>query len=285
MRTVTYSALCFTALLILCLMFAPSRHFTGGDPLASAAPLDEMLPDWQAPSPTVSFADLCRTQPLEAIAESLRAYKKLGAEGYTCAFVKRERINGQLHPEETIACAFREIPFSVMMRWEAGKRRADATLYVADENDNQVLIIPSGELEKRVVKLRGVPYAKRSLTSSDVKSASRYTPAQFGIYKVTTQVYTAWKAAADTGTLTVAYRGLQECPALPGKKLHVLERTCSAPDEDGATKVSVYLDAETHLLLGSILEAEGELLGHYFYRDVQFNARLNANHFNADQFR
>jgi hypothetical protein len=266
-------------------MFAPSRHFTGGDPLANAATPEDILPDAPPARLTNDFAELCRTRPLDAVAEALRAYKKRNPEGYTCTFIKQERINDQLHPQETIACAVREVPFSVLMRWEGGKRRADATLYVAGENDNSVLIIPSGDLEKRVVKLRGVPYAKRTLSSSDVKGASRYTPNQFGIYKVTAQVYAVWKQAADAGTLTVTYRGVQECAFLPGKTYHVLERTSTTPDDDGATKVTIYLDTESHLLHGSILEAQGELLGQYYYRDIQFDARLNANHFNADQFR
>lgn len=280
MRTFTYSALCFTALLILCLMFAPSRRVTG-DRMATAAPIEVNVAE---ATTTKDFAELCRTAPLEAVAESLRAYKKLNPDGYNCTFVKQERIGSTLHPQETIACNFRQAPFAVLMRWQEGKRRADATLYVAGSNDDKLLIVPSGDLEKRLLKLKGTPYAKRALDSADAKGAARYPADRFGIFNVTTNVYTVWKVAHEQDALQVAYLGVQEIAELDGRRCHVLERTCVAPEEDGTTRVVIYFDEETHLQLGSVLHAGEELVGRYFYRNLQWNPQRTSTHFNAEQF-
>lgn len=283
MRTFAHSAPYFIVLLVLCLMFAPSRRVTG-DRMASAGPSEEVLPDLQT-TKKQDFAELCRSNPLEAVAESLRAYKQLNLEGYSCTFVKQERIKGTLHPQETIVCDFREAPFSVIMRWKEGKRRAEATLYTAGENDDQLLIVPAGDLEKRLVKLTGKSYAKRGLESSDAKSAARYPVNQFGIYKLTTQAYSAWKAASEQEALRVEYRGIESVPALNGKKCHVLVRTCLQPEEDdGITKVVAYFDVESKLLLGIVLSGEPGLLGSYYYPSIQFNPAFETKHFKAEQF-
>jgi hypothetical protein len=283
MRTFTYSASCFTVLLVLCLMFAPSRRVVG-DRMASASPHEEVLPDLHVTT-TKDFATLCKSNPLEAITESMRAYKKLNAEGYTCTFVKQERLGGKLHPQETINCAFREVPFSVLMRWQDGKRRAEATLYVAGENDERLLIIPATDIEKRIVRnVRGTPYALRALDSSDAKNAARYPANQFGLFKLTTQVYTAWNTASEQNALQVVYRGVESVPQLDGRKCHVLERTCREVEEDAITKVVVYFDVESKLQLGTILYAGDEMLALYFYKNVQFNPEFGVSHFKAENF-
>jgi hypothetical protein len=283
MRTYSYPATCFVLLLVLCLMFAPSRRVTG-DRMAVASSGGEVIPDLKV-TPTKSFADLCKMDPVEAVAESLRAYKKLNLEGYTCTFIKQERIDGKLHPKETIACEFREVPFSVLMHWKEGKRRADATLYVAGDNDDRLLIIPATDFEKLAVKkIKGTRYTTRTLESSDAKSAARYPVSQFGIYKITLQFFSAWQLAADQQALQVKYRGIEAVPELKGLRCHVLERTCVQPEEGDITKTVAYFEVESKLQLGTLLYAGEELLAKYFYLNVQFNPAFEVNHFKAEKF-
>lgn len=282
MRTYLYRTGSFVGLLVVCLMFAPARRFTGDHQLVGHQTV--------APPAVVSatfartFADLCRDNPVEAIARSMRTYKDR-VEGYTCTLSMRERINGTLRDPETIACDFQEAPFAVLMRWVEGKDRADATLYAAGQNGDQLLIIPASDALKAVVRLSGRAYARRALTSEDAKSASRYPANEFGIYWGTARVYNAWKAAQERGALRTEYEGLRPIPELGGRPCHVLRRTCLTPEEDGLTQVTVMFDAETLLQTGAVLMAGDELIGSYYFRDVRLNPKFDAKHFAAERFK
>lgn len=282
MRTLLYRPALFGGLLVLCLMFAPARRLTGDRELVGH-------PSAVAPSaPTTrsakTFAELCRDDPVEAVACSMRRYKA-EVEGYSCTLVKCERINGKLRAPETIACDFQESPFAVIMRWVDGKDRAEAMLYAADQNDNQLLIVPAAEALKALLRVSGRSAARRSLTSDDAKSASRYPANEFGIYCGSARVYTAWKAAQDRGALRTRYDGLRPIPELNGRPCHVVRRTCLVPEEEGLTQVTIFFDDETLLQTGAVLMAGDELIGSYYFRDVRLNPKFDATHFAAGRFK
>jgi Protein of unknown function (DUF1571) len=282
MRTYLYRPVYCGTLMVLCLMFAPARRLTGDRELVghpSAAP-----PTAPSSPASRSFAELCRDDPVEAVARSMRKYKA-EVEGYSCTLLKRERINGTLHDPETIACDFQEAPFAVLMRWVGGKDRAEAMLYAADQNDNQLLIIPASEFGKSALKLLGRPYAKRALTSPDAKGAARLPANEFGIYCGTARVYTAWKAAQDRGALRTKYDGVRPIPELNGRPCHVLRRTCLVPEEDGMTELTIFFDAETLFQAGAVLMAGDELIATYYFRDVRLNPKFDATHFSAERFK
>src|SRR5689334_4732424 len=101
-------------LLVICLMFAPARRVTGDHELAGRPSLDPP-PASRSAAPR-TFADLCRDDPLEAVATSMRKYKA-EVDGYTCVLRRQERIDGKLRDPETIECEFRESRFAVRMHW------------------------------------------------------------------------------------------------------------------------------------------------------------------------
>jgi hypothetical protein len=278
MRTYLYQPVAFVTLLVICLMFAPSRRIIG-DLEVTGRPA--VVPKG---APAKPFPDLCRDDPVGALAASLEKYK--GVEGYTCTFVKRERIGGKVKDAETIACDFQETPFAVLMRWKDGVGRADATMYVAGENDDQLLIVPAGDFQKKAVKaLTGRTYAKRALTSADAKSASRYPANEFGMAHGTKRVYTAWQAAEVRKQLKTEYLGLTPVPELGDKKCHVIRRTVSPPEEEGLTTVTVMFDADTLFQVGSVLKAGDELIGSYFFKDIVLNPKFDKTHFAADKLK
>src|SRR5437773_2722022 len=91
----------------LCLLLAADRpDAPKGDPA-------ELRPDGDP----VAFLEKC-----------LERYDQSGTKGYTCLFLKQERIGGVLQPREKIAAVFREEPHSVLMRWLEGQRKAVAVL-------------------------------------------------------------------------------------------------------------------------------------------------------------
>src|SRR6516225_370550 len=56
-------------------------------------------------------------EPLRLIAAARQTYEQV--HDYTCLFVKRERIRGQLQPENLIEMKVLTQPFSVYLRWLA----------------------------------------------------------------------------------------------------------------------------------------------------------------------
>jgi hypothetical protein len=287
MRTYFYAPVSVLALLLLCLMFAPSRRVIG-DRLAfgSSVPEVPQLPTEPRLSPgdtTKSFAELCATDPVGALSHSLQKYQK-EVEGYTCTFIKQDRLKGDLKATETIDCEFQQYPYSILMRWKQGTGRAESTLYVTGENDNQLLIIPSSSTQKAALKLLGKRYAKRDVNSSDVLEAARYPANHFGFHIATLRVYEAWKAALDREELQVEYRGLLPVAELDGKICHVLHRICVHPEEEGLTDVTLYLDPVTHFQVGADLRENGNIIGRYYFKNVKLNPKFQANHFAAENF-
>src|SRR5262245_24040488 len=69
----------------------------------------------QQPSPPATPAPASTANPLEVplrlIAESRQSYQ--GVRDYTCLFIKRERLRGQLQTENLIQMTARTQPFSV----------------------------------------------------------------------------------------------------------------------------------------------------------------------------
>lgn len=281
MRTYFYLPACFLFLLVVCLMFAPARRVTG-DVELSGRPA-ALLPAHTTGS-TKAFGDLCRDNPVEAIATSLRKYKA-EIEGYTCKLAKRERVKGELRDPELIACDFQEAPFAVLMRWLEGKTRVDALLYVAGDNGDQLLLIPSSETLKTALRVMGKTYGKRALTSEDARSASRYPADQFGIYHATERVYSAWKAAQERGTLQTKYDGIRAIRELNDRPCHVLHRMCVTPEEDGLTHVTLMFDAETLLQVGAEIRGGDNLIATYYFRDLKLNPKFDAKHFAAERFK
>jgi hypothetical protein len=262
-------------------MFAPARRVTG-DLEVSGRP--SALPASRLDPTRKSFGDLCRDDPVQAIATAMRKYKS-DVESYSCTLVKQERIRGELRDRETIACDFREAPFSVLMRWIEGKGRVDAMLYVAGENGDQLLLVPSSETLKAALRVMGKTYGKRALNSDDARSAARYPANQFGLYHGTERVYSAWRAAKEAGALRTQYDGVRAIPELGGRPCHVLHRTCVVPEDDGLTRVTLMFDTETLLQTGSVLMAGDELLATYYFRDIKLNPKFDADHFSPERLK
>jgi Protein of unknown function (DUF1571) len=278
MRTYLYIPVCFVVLLIICLMFAPVRRVTGDHELIGGPSVEP--PAAQKSAVVRSFADLCRDDPVEAIATSMRKYRA-EVETYTCKLYLRERIDGKLREPETVECQFRDSPFAVRLHWIAGKSAAETMVYEAGANDGMYLIVPSSDTLKRTMKLLGKSHARRKLDGPEAKANSRYAPNDFGIYKGTARTYDAWHAAQERGALRTEYLGLQPIPELNGKLCHSIRRTCLTPEEDGMNRLTIHFDPDTLLQVGAELMIDDEIIGRYYFLDVKLNVPLDKDHFAA----
>ena len=269
-------------LLAVCLMSAPVRRVTGDHELMGR-PSPDLPPADRSAAPR-SFADLCRDDPVEAVAASMRKYRA-EVTGYTCVLRLRERVDGRLRDPETVECEFRESPFAVRMHWVGATEGAETLLYAAGENRDNFLVVPANPALKKTMKLIGKTYARRRLDSSDARSSSRYPPNEFGIYVGTERVYRAWTAARDRGELRTEYLGLQPVPELDGKPCHAIRRTCLSPEEDGLTQVTVQFDPDSLLQVGAVLMAGNDLIGRYHFTNVKLNPPLAVDRFSPDSLK
>lgn len=261
----------------MCLAFTPARRVTNTEAQLTASPVAVQA----APAPAgMSFEEQCRADPY-AVLHGVLVKSRMEVEGYRCTFVKRERINGKLRDREVIACDFQESPFAVKFRWLEGKGRAEASLYVAGENDDQVLIVPASDLAKRALKFTGKTYAARSPDSVEAKDAARSPVTQFGMANALRRTLATWQAAKDRNELKVEYQGVTAVPELNGRRCHTFHRVTPTPEAEGVTQSLIYLDAETRLQVGTVIKAGDELIAEYFYRDVELNLPFANDHFSA----
>jgi hypothetical protein len=276
MRTV-YHSVSFVALLVICLMFAPARYFTGDHSIYPTQFANFPAP----PSPKTDkpFPELLRDDPVAAVALSMSRYRA-SVEGYSCTFIKRERINGKLRDRETIQADFRESPFSVRLQWVEGMDRAFAMLYPVDNRADRLAVVPSNSALRKIV-----PFATRAIDHPDVRDAARSPVTEFGILSATNRVYVVWRLAAERGELRTKYEGTRPIEELGGRVCHVLHRNCVTPEEDGMTQVTLFFDTESLFQVGAILKKDEELIASYFYRDVVLNPKFQADHFTTQKLK
>ncbi len=272
----------FVILLVICLTISPVQSLVGYRSHISAR--DSLhFSESNELMEIHHLKDLCQSDPVQLLEESLRRYRK-SITGYTCKLIKKERVNNKERPEEEIFCAFRERPFSIFMEWIRGKDRADATLFVEGENNNQIAILPSQSWQKRSLHLLNKYFASRSITDSEVISASRYPVREFGIACGTERTYLAWKHAKSHGRFRFKYLGEKPVPQIGNRLCHLICRSCDPPEEEGLTQITIYIDSETWLQVGSVLMANDKLIGYYFFKDIDINPTFAKNQFSSTIF-
>jgi hypothetical protein len=217
---------------------------------------------------------LATTDPIAFLKECILRYDR-EVRGYTATLQKQERIDGRLERTELIDIAFREQPFSVLMRWKEGARRAAAVLYVKGENRDQLLVQPAG-----VLSVAGI--VPRSPNGSDAKKAGRYPLTEFGIKIGMQRTLASWERANKANALHVEFLGVKEIKEAGGRPCWILKRTgYAAPEEkEGITELTTYIDKDSWLQVGTLLKGEeNQLIGEYFFREIKLNSDLPADTF------
>lgn len=208
---------------------------------------------------------LAKNDPIAFLETCIRRYDRQ-VKGYTATLSKQERLDGRLQGTEVIAVAFREEPFSVLLKWKRGARRAAATLYVKGENRDQLLVRPAG-----ILSVAGI--VVRDPNGRDAKKAGRYPLTEFGIKIGMQRTLASWKKARKDKALHIEYRGVRKIKEAGGRPCWVLKRTGYArPSEDGITELTLFIDKETWLQVGTLLKGKaGKTIGSYFFRDIHIN--------------
>jgi Protein of unknown function (DUF1571) len=245
----------------LCLFLAPAYPQESG----ALQIQEQVLPIHGGPLPDAD--------PFVFVNRCLERYDR-EVRGYSAVLYKQERIDGRLYPPEKVQVYFKEQPFSVFMRWLHGARKAQCALYVEGQNGNKVLALPYGLLGHLGV-------FEKSPTGEEANQSGRYPISEFGLKKGTERVLKHWRVARAQEALHVEYLGLYRVPEAGDRDCYKIRRTrYSHPEDNGVTELTLYIDRETWLQVGSVLRgAEGQLIAEYFFRDVRVNPEFTADQF------
>ena len=221
---------------------------------------------------------LAKNDPIQFLTECL-ARNDQEVKGYRAVMQKQERIGGRLQPKEIIDVCFREKPHSVLLRWTEGARKAEAALYVEGENNGKMLARPTGLIARKIAG----DVVERDVDGSDARQSGRYTLNEYGMKKGMERTLAAWKAAREQGALEVALLGEQRVKEAGDRACYKLRRRYARPDTEGVNELTIYVDKENLLQVGSVLKGEGgRLIGEYFFRDIQLNPQFGPGQFQRE---
>jgi hypothetical protein len=232
-------------------------------------------PDDAARSQDQKMAQLAKDAPIAFLTECLARYDR-EVKGYRAVMQKQERIAGRLQPKEIIKVCFKEKPHSVLLVWIEGARRAERALYVDGENNGKMLARPNGLIARKVAG----DVVERDVDGSDARQSGRYPLNEYGIKKGTERTLAAWRAAHDQGALHVEFLGEQLVKEAGDRPCYKLRRRYARPENDGVTELTLYVDKENLLQVGSVLKGTGgKLIGEYFFRDLELNPAFSDGQF------
>jgi hypothetical protein len=139
-RTLICSGICLGGLLLTSGCGQPSG---AADSPAPSARAGAQAPKAKTASPPKKKADAqsgaaSLDEALALAKSSLESLEKI--KDYTCIFVKRERVSGELLPEERLQMKVRHQPFSVYMRFlEPVSLAGQEAIFVEGENDGKLV--------------------------------------------------------------------------------------------------------------------------------------------------
>jgi hypothetical protein len=233
-----------------------------------------------APPDEAQMERLAATDPVAFLEHCLGRYNR-EVHGYHLTMQKQERIGNQLHDKELVDVYFKEHPHSVFLIWIAGSLNAERTLYVEDETnpDKKILARPSSALNRRLLG----NIVEQDVNGILARQAGRFTLDKFGIKKATQRYLASWKAAREQGILDVTFLGIHRLPEANNQLVYHIHRKCAVPENDGVTEQTLYIDKATWLQVGSVIKGKGgQLIGEYYFRDIQLNPPFKPNQFQRD---
>jgi hypothetical protein len=279
----------------VCLLVAPGPRPTAA--LSTISPDQPPRAAGERPS-AEEFDRLARTDPaamLAACEDRCRA----DLQRYQAVLTKQERIGGKLLPVETIRVTCRQEPFAVRMIWDAGAR-TDGVLgfairalrYLPGDAKPMVVYRPKALFTEQAIDPRG----------ADARKAARFGIEESGLAQAVRRTREAWSALKRRGELDVEYLGVRSHPDLGDRPCHVLRRTCRTPEIDpfvrGETAtvtdanradafdaVTIWIDGETWLQLGTEQTRNGEIMARYFFRLTEVNPPFGKDEFDTTALR
>ena len=216
-------------------------------------------------------------EPLRLLAEAKSSYEKV--TDYTCTLVKKERINGELTPENVVAMSVRTGPFGVDLRWLRPTNLAgQEACYVAGKNDGKMRVRSAG-------LLGAVGFVSMDPTDPRCQKASRHSITEAGIGNMIEQFTDHWQAERKQNA-TQVHIGEFEYNKRRCTRVETVHPT--NPDKQFiACRTVVYFDKESHLPIRMELydwphgaDDRGDLIESVSFANLRLNVGLGDETFN-----
>jgi hypothetical protein len=246
----------------------------GADPSPPQIPAAQTAPATPPPSSAASPLD----QPLQLIAEARESYRQV--RDYTCLFIKRERLRGQLQPENLIAMKVRSQPFSVYLRWHGPQPVVGQEVCYVTGRHNGKMRVHSAGLLGAVGFVSLDPRDPRALENS------RHTITEAGIGNLIERFGRGWELERKLNRTHVRLAEFEY-----NKRRCWRVETIHADNGGGQIayyRSVVYFDQENRLPIRvenydwprSGGDPNGDLLESYSYANLRLNVGLSEEAFN-----
>jgi hypothetical protein len=230
-----------------------------------------------APQPADSGSNPL-AMPLRLIDEARQSYQRV--KDYTCLFVKREVLNGQLQPENHIVMKVRTQPFSVYMRWLRPSQSAgQEACYVAGRNNGMMRAHSTGLIGK-------VGFVTIAPDDPRAMQASRHAITEAGIGNLIERLGRGWQLESQLNRTQVQLAEYE----YDKKRCTRVETIHSdnAGNQITFYRTVVYFDQATRLPVRienydwprTPGDRAGKLIESYSYADLRFNVGLGEETFN-----
>lgn len=216
-------------------------------------------------------------QAWQLILQARQAYQ--GVRDYTATFIKRERINGELLPENVMLMHCRSQPFSVYFRWAAPKANVgQEACYVAGKNNGKMRVKPVG--------FAGI-VGWVSIDPQDPRAmkTNRNPITKAGIGNLIEKIAASWEHARQTGKTQVAI-AQYSYNNRPCTRVETITPDRSAGSY--AYRCVIYFEHENRLPIRFEAydwprpggDPQGDLLECYSYVNLRLNVGLSDEVFN-----
>lgn len=218
-----------------------------------------------------------KTDHVALLKKGIARYDAVPVKGYTCRFVKREKIGGSLREEQAVDVKFLGDPFSVAMTWTKNPPLGDAMIYVEgqykdDKGVSLMLVRPKPAFQwlagKSVLKLPDGPEAMQHSLRPVTK---------FGFRNGLVSLLEVYEKAVAAGDCQMRYDGVTD---VGGRKCVVITRILPEGKGYPAKVTEACLDVETLLPLRIVgYDWDNSLLCNYEYHDVKLNPGVKPEDF------
>jgi len=210
---------------------------------------------------TDRLTQLANTNHIELLEWALQTYRKR-VQDYTGTFYKQERINGKLKKTEQIAIMFREKPFSIFMHWQKNAARIDKMLYVEGQNNNKMVVHPTG-------LFAWLKSLKKDPTGKDASKASLRSCDKFGFHRSMDSILDVYRTANKKGDLKIEYLGRT---IIDNRSCIALERIL--PKGKGYPNARLVIEIDLEYLLPVSITSynwDNQLQAKYLFHNLKFN--------------
>lgn len=201
-------------------------------------------------------------------------------QDYSCLFIKRERVKGQLLPEEYVSMKSRTRPFSIYLKWQKPYDGREA-IYVEGQYDGKLMVHSTG-----VEKVVGGTVALNPRGEMAMEN-SRHDITEAGIGNLVEQLVTRWEAERKLGQTQAEIKDMK----VDGRPCIMVKTTHpNDPRHYAYNRSRVFFDKEHGLPIrfegydwprrGSA--PDGDKLEEYTYRDLKFNVSLTSADFSTE---